>query len=460
MNDERTAQTVLFPDLFSKPIVIKRDQEHSSSDGGALLLKAIDHKLGLTKAVAEALRDSRQSGKVTHSLEDLVRQRVFGIALGHPDANDSQRLADDPIHKLLLGRDPWDGERLASQPSISRFENAAARLDLYRACEAIGDAVIERHRRRLRGRKRGRLITLDFDPTDDPTHGQQELSFYHGYYDTHCYLPMIGTIAFDQEKEQYLLCAVLRPGNSPAQRGFVAVVSRVLEKVWAAFPKARIRVRLDAGFGAPEVLDFLDANGVEYLVGLVPTKPLKRRARHALAEAKRRFRETGETVPVFGGTWYQTKTTWPAPRRVIFKAEVVQAPGREDKNNLRFVVTNMKQTPKWLYRTYTDRGDAENRIKELKNDLAIDRTSCSRFLANQLRVLLTATAYVLMQELRLSARATDCQRAQASTLRLRLLKLAAWVEVSARRVVVHLPRSFPGDDAWMRIATAAGGIPT
>ena len=457
MNHDSTTQRVLFGAFFSKPVVAEMDLEHSSSDGGALLLKTADERLGLTKSLAACVRDARQPGKRTHELVELLQQRVFGIALGHPDANDAKALAADPIHKLLLGRDPIEGEALASQPTLSRFENAVRARDLYRMAERLAEAVIDRHRRRL-GR-RCRTITLDFDPTDDPTHGQQELSFFHGYYDTYCYLPLVGTIAFNDEAEQYLLCAVLRPGNSAAHVGLIAILERVFEKLRAAFPKARLHVRLDGGFGAPAVLDFLDAAGVEYVVGLAGTKPLKQRARRALGAARRQFREQGETVSVFGDTLFQTKTTWPQRRRVIYKAEVVALPGREPKDNVRFVVTNLSQRPEDVYRIYTGRGDPENRIKELKNDLAMDRTSCSRFLANQLRVLLTAAAYVLMQELRLQARHTDCARAQVSTLQLRLLKLAAWVEVSVRRVIVHLPRSVPARASWMRIAAGCGGIP-
>ena len=455
---DSTPQSVRFPTLFSKPVVTKCDQEHSSSDGGALLLKAIDEKLGLTEVLASCLTDWRQAGKVTHSILEIMRQRVFAIALGYPDGNDAGALAEDPIHRLLIDRDPIDGHRLASQPTISRFENTARRQDLYRMAEVLADTVIDRHRRRLRGRCR--RITLDFDPTDDPTHGQQEFSFYHGYYDTHCYLPLVGTISFNEETEQYLLANVLRPGNSSAHSGFVPILRRTLERIWAAFPKARILVRLDGGFGAPVVLDYLDEVGVEYVVGLGTTAPLKKRARRAQGRARRLFREQGQTVPVFGETLYKTKTTWPQKRRVIYKAEVTRYPGRKPRNNLRFVVTNLRHKPERVYRIYTDRGDAENRIKELKNDLAIDRTSCTRFLANQFRVLLTSAAYVLMQELRLKGRHTDCSRAQVATIRNRLLKLAAWVEVSVRRVVVHLPRSFPGRAAWIRIGTAAGGLPS
>lgn len=457
MESKATTQTVLFPALLSKPLVAAFDQAHSSSDGGALLLKAVDERWGWTQALAASVRDSRQPGKVTHSVVELLRQRVYGIALGYPDGNDADALKQDPIHKLLLERDPIVGGPLGSQPTLSRFENAAGRADLYRMANALADRVIERHRRRLGSRCR--RITLDFDPTDDPTHGQQQFSFYHGYYDSYCYLPLVGTLSFNDESEQWLLCAVLRPGNCAAHVGLVAILERLLPKLQSAFPRARIRVRLDGGFGAPAVLDFLDEANVEYVVGLTATAPLKRRARKALAQAKRSFRETQTTVPVFEDTLYKTKKTWPHRRRVIYKAEVVQCPGRDPKDNLRFVVTNLRQAPERVYRIYTGRGDAENRIKELKNDLGMDRTSCTRFLANQMRVLLTAAAYVLMQELRFQARTTDCRRAQVGTLRNRLLKLAAWIEVSVRRIVVHLPRSFPGRSAWIRIAATTGAAP-
>lgn len=451
---DSTAQSVLFPNLFSKPVHVVFDESAMSSDGGGLLLKAADERLGLTEALADCLRDDRQAGKVKHSLEEALRQRVFGIALGYPDANDAGALANDPMHKLMIGRDPIDGERLASQPTISRMENAVGRAELFQMSTVLAQTVLSRHKRRL-GR-RAKKIILDFDPTDDPTHGQQEFSFYHGYYDTYCYLPLIGTIQFGKEKKQHLLCSVLRPGNACAHSGFVAIAGRLIEQVRTFFPKARIIVRLDGGFGAPEVLDFLEEAGVGYVVGLGNTKPLKHRAGKAMAQARRAFQATGTTQQVFGETLFKTKTTWPHQRRVVFKTEVVVHPDREPKNNMRFVVTNLKLVPKNVYKFYCQRGDAENRIKELKNDLGMDRTSCTRFLANQFRVLLTAAAYVLMQEIQMQARHSDCADAQVGTLRNRLFKLAARVVVSARRVVIHLSRQFPGLPAWQRVALASG----
>lgn len=456
MNRDCGAQSVLFPELSSKPILAEFDQSAASSDGGALLLKAADEELGLTQKLADCLSDTRQTGKVRHSVLEALRQRVFGIALGYPDANDAGALADDPIHKLLLDRDPVEGDSLASQSTLSRFENGVRGVDVYRMGVALADTVIGRHKRRL-GRRAKRII-LDFDPTDDPTYGQQEFTFFHGYYDHYCYLPLVGTIQFNREKKQHLLCSVLRPGNAPAHEGFVAIASRLITRLRAVFPKARICIRLDGGFGAPAVLDFLDAEGVEYVVGLANTKPLKRKARREMAAARQGFKASGCSEQVYGETLHQTKTSWPSPRRVIYKAEVVAYPNREPKDNLRFVVTNLRIRPKSVYRFYCQRGDAENRIKELKNGLGMDRTSCTRFLANQFRVLLTATAYVLMQELQMKARHSRLANAQVSTLRDQLLKLAAWVEVSVRRVVVHLPSSFPGKLSWERIAGSAGGL--
>lgn len=451
----RTTQSVLFPALFSKPIQVLFDESQLSSDGGGLLLKAVDEQLGLTEALAACLRDGREQGKVTHSLEEALRQRVFGIALGYPDANDATRLAHDPIHKLMLGRDPIEGERLASQPTISRMENGVGRAELFQMSQALVETVLRRHKRRL-GRKAKKII-LDFDPTDDRTHGQQEFSFFHGYYDSYCYLPLVGTVAFNEEKKQHLLCSVLRPGNASAHEGFVAIASRILEQVRAVFPKARIVVRLDGGFGAPPVLDFLEQAGVEFVVGLGNTKPLKRKAGKEMAQARRLFRATGTTQQVYGETRHKTKTTWPHKRRVVFKTEVVCHPDREPKNNMRFVVTNLTMTPKNVYRFYCERGDAENRIKELKNDLAMDRTSCTRFLANQFRVLLTAAAYVLMQEVQLKARHSDCAHAQAGRLRDQLLKVAVRVVGSVRRIVIHMAKEFPSQPAWLRVALASGG---
>ena len=302
-----------------------------------------------------------------------------------------------------------------------------------------------------------RSITIDLDSTVDPTHGAQQQSLFNGFYDSWCFLPMLGLISFDREPEQYLCAAVLRPGNASDKVGAIPILRRLIEYLRVAFPQARLRVRLDAGFASPKIFDFLDAEPrLDYVVGMPKNAVLLRRTRGLMAQARRLSRKSQVTEHVYGECAYAAKS-WPEARRVVVKAEVVQHPGRKPKNNPRFVVTNLKQSPRWIYRhLYSERGDAENRIKELKLGLAIDRTSCSSFLANQFRVLLTATAYVLLQGLRLHARATSYARAQVSTLRDHLLKIGARVTASARRVVLHLPATFPYQDAWRRIAISLG----
>jgi hypothetical protein len=454
--EHTTTQCVLFPGIFKRPVVAKFDQAQGSSDGGAVLLKAADRELGLITALAACLKDDRQEGKVRHEFDELLTQRIMAIALGYEDANDAARLASDPVHKLLVGRDPVEGEDLASQPTLSRFENSVGRKELFRMAETLADTVIERHRKRLHGR--ARRIIIDLDPTDDPTHGAQQLTFFNWHYDTYCYLPMVGFLTFNQEVEQYLVTAVLRPGNAPGSAGAVGLLRRLIDRLRQAFPDAKIRVRLDGGFASPEVLAFLDCEPkVEYLVNMAANAVLKRRAESAMKCARRDSKISRQTEHVYGECQYRTRKSWPWKRRVIYKAEVVRAEGKKPKDNPRFVVTNMKQSPQWLYEeVYCQRGDLENRIKELHYGMEIGRTSCTSFWANQFRVLMTAAAYVLMQELRSGLAGTASARAQVSTLRERFLKIGVQVVATVRRVVLHLPQAFPYRDHFHRLALSLG----
>lgn len=441
---------------FDKRVVAKFDAEHASSDGGAVLLKAIDRELGVTATVAGCLRDRRQRGKVQHDVLELARQRIFGLVCGYADCNDAARLVDDALHKLLLDRDPLAGPALASQATLSRFENAVGALTLTRLGHALAELVIDHHRARRQGR--ARRITIDLDPTDDPTHGQQEFTFFHGHYDTWCYLPLLGFVSFDAEPEQYLVLALLRPGNSTAKRGAIGRLRELFRTLRAAFPGARLRVRLDGGFAGDDVLTFLEAEGVEYVVALARNARLDKRALRLLGKARMQAKVSGETEHVYGETRYAARS-WSHKRRIIIKAEVVCHPGRPPKSNPRFVITNLPQTPEHVYAIYRARGDVENRIKELKAGLALDRLSCSRFLGNQFRLLLTLAAYILVQALRDHAAGTACAAAQVTTLRERLLKVAVWVERSVRRIVLHFPASFPWQPTWRQIACAVGATP-
>ena len=457
MRDDSTAQSVLFPALFDRRLVAQFDQPHGSSDGGALLLKACDERLGLTERLSGCLADDREPGKIRHTLEDLIRQRVFAIACGYADCNDAARLAEDPMQKLLVGRDPIAGDALASQPTLSRFENTVGPKALYRMAEALGEVVIERQRRRLRGK--ARRITIELDPTDDPTHGAQQLSLFNGHYDTWCYLPVAGFIQFDTEPEQYLFTYVLRPGNAPAKLGAIGILARMFERLRKAFPKARLFVRLDGGFACPEILEFLERERVDYVIAMAANAVLGRLVEPWMADARTLSANSGKTEHVYGEVRYAARS-WTHERRIIVKAEVLRLEGREPRDNARFVITNLRAAPKRLYEDiYCQRAHIELRIKELHYGLEIDRTSCTRFWANQFRVLLTAAAYVLMQELRARAAGTSCARAQVSTLRERLLKLGVWVTRSVRRVVLHLPQGTPWRSDWCQIARRLGAVP-
>ena len=269
-----TKQSVLFPALVSKSVIAAFDEPEVTSDGGSVLLKAVDDQTGLTDRLAAALTDPREPGKVRHTLGDMLRQRVFGICCGYGDANDVAHLNTDPMHKLMLDRDPVDGDDLASQPTLSRFENRRRRVELLRMGTALADTVIAAHRRRLRSLG-CKLITLDLDATDDPCHGNQQLSLFNGHYDNWCYLPLLAFVTFDDEQDQHLLAAMLRPGTAHCKVGAVAILKRLIPALRQAFPKAVIRVRLDGGFCCPEILDYLDGAKVQYLVAMAKNSVLE-----------------------------------------------------------------------------------------------------------------------------------------------------------------------------------------
>ena len=292
-----------------------------------MLLKAAEARYGLIDGFARCLVDDRQAGKVRQTLTDVLAQRIFGLACGYPDANDAGRLADDPIHKLLLGRDPIDGDPLASQPTISRFENQVGSQALYAMGRDLAANVIDRHRQRLHGR--ARRITIDLDSTDDPTHGAHQLIFFNGHYDSWCYLPLLAFVTFNDEAEQYLCAAILRPGNAPATRGARGTLIRLLDLLRIAFPRARFLVRLDGGFATPEILDRLDAEPrLEYVVAMAENAVLTRFAESTMVAARIQSEASGQTEHVYTEARYAAKT-WPHERRVVIKAEVVRLAGRE-----------------------------------------------------------------------------------------------------------------------------------
>jgi len=421
------------------PLTASFDAGRLTSDGGLPWLAEAEDALGLCAAFAAAIPDWR-TGPVVHSLAALVRQRVFQIACGYEDQDDADALRTDPLLKLVCGRLPESRFDLASQPTLSRLENAVDAA----ACERLADAVLAAYLRE-RGRDgRPQRILLDLDGTDDPTHGDQEGTAYHGYFRQHMYHPLL---VFDGETDQ-LLAAVLRPGNAHASQGTVAVLERLVPALRGRWPGVAIELRADSGFAVPALYEYCEAAGLGYTIGLVPNPRLAVLAAPLLAEAERRQADTGaEKVRLAGEAPYQAGS-WPRARRVVFKAEALSK-----GPNTRFVVTNRADEPEDLYDWYVDRGEPEGWIKDFKRACFGDRLSCHRFLANQFRLLLHAAAYWLLDTLRRWLVATGVARQQLDTLRLRLLKIAGRVRQLHTRVRLHLASSHPGEPLWRALAT-------
>ena len=443
-----TTQTVTFSNIDKKPIQVHFSQPQSSSDGGALLLKAADEAMGLTKILAEKIRDTRQPSKVTHSTLQLVQQRVFGLACGYADNNDAKRLSQDPIQKLLVGHDPSSEEGLGSQPTLSRFENSIDRPDLLRMGIHLAQQIIRQQKKRLHGKVR--KITIDIDGTEDPVHGQQEGSCFSGFYDSHCYQPLVAFLTFNEETEQYLVAALLRSGTAGSQ-GTDYLLKKLIPLLSEWFPKAKILVRLDGGFAHPGLLDQLDTWAalwdLHYVVGMAGNSRLRESSQDDMDRAMELCLRHHDTSTLYGETRYQAKS-WAEPRRVIYKAEVVWASGKLPRENDRYVITNRQGSPESLYGLYRQRGDNENRIKELKEGLEMDRTSCQYWPANQFRLLLTTAAMALWQWIRSLAKGTEAASWQVSTLRERLIKIGASVKSSVRRLQFLLPVHYPWQELW------------
>lgn len=432
------------------PLTVAFDAPQISGDGGALLLRQMDDRLGLSKQLAALLPDERDPCKIKHDRREQMRQRLYQIALGYADCNDADRLRHDALLKSVCDRTPHAGG-LSSQPTLSRLENA---VDA-RALRAVLREIEEQYVRSFT--RAPEVIVLDIDSTDDPTHGQQQLSFFHGYYDQHMYHPLL---IFDGERG-HLVSAVLRPGNAHAARGAMGVVRRIISRLKQRFPHVQIVVRGDSAFAVPRVLRMLEEldrelGGIAYILGLAQNAALLRYGAAALTEARVRFRATGRTVQHFDAFTYAAES-WPQARHVVMKAEV-----SEQGTNPRFVVTSLPEfAPPLLYHAYCERGQCENFIKDFKNALQADRLSCSTFAANFFRLLEHAAAYVLLHALRtqVAPLAPRLGRAQFDTLRLQLLKVATIVSHSTRRLLVRLPFAFPLARVFRQLATTLAELP-
>lgn len=452
MSTHSDPQTVLFPDNFEKPVSAQFDTDLASSDAGVVLLHGKDRRLGLISSLASCIKDQRSSLQSRFSIEDLLRQRVLAIACGYADGNDASTMRLDPVMKMCASRSPSSDEGLASQPTISRFENSVSTDELASMQARLIEMVLASCRKRYG--KDTRRVVIDLDPTDDPTYGAQQLSLFNGHYGSHCYLPIMGFVSFDDHPEQHLVAAMLRPGNAPGTMCAEEILDGLSGEIRRLFPKARILVRLDGAFATPGMLDWLDrAPRVDYVVNLGKNAVLTRMVEELMEDARNESKATGESARIFGEIRYAART-WDWERRVVVKAEVTRYGEREPRDNPRFVVTNLRLVPKSVYRLYCGRGDCENRIKEMKIDLESGRTSCTKFAANQLRLTMTSIAYVLIQELRADAKETEWSRATVATIRSRLLKIGATIVESTRRIVMHLPKAFPWKAAFEQMAAS------
>jgi hypothetical protein len=433
----QSATSIRFAAPCGLPVEASFDLGSLTSDGGLLWVREVDDALGLCQALAGVIPDWRR-GPVRHSLETLVRQRIFQIACGYEDQDDADTLRHDPLLKLVCGRHPHDTPDLASQPTLSRLENHVDR----RACYDLAHTLVQLY---VEERSRHGIpdhILLDLDSTDDPTHGEQEGSRYHGYFGQHMYHPLL---VFDGDTDQ-VITAILRPGNAHAGRGSVAILRRLVGLLRAAWPHVTIEIRADAGFALPALYDYCEDHGITYTIGLIPNPRLETVAAPLLAEAQQQQADTGEKVRLAGETRYAADS-WSHLRRVVYKAEALpKGP------NTRFVVTTRGDPPLALYNWYVRRGEPELWIKDFKRACFADRLSDHRFFANQFRLILHAAAYWLLDTLRRWLRPLGVHRMQLDTLRLRLIKIAGWVRQRLDTIRLHLASSHPGEPLWQALA--------
>ena len=410
-----------------------------TSDAGALLLRQADRQLGLLDALDRVIPDPRHPEFIVHPQRALLAQRIFGIACGYEDLNDHQQLRDDPLWQTVTDHPgPDDVPELASPPTLCRLENRVQRRTLFDIAAVLVEQFIQAHA------TTPEELILDFDATDDPVHGHQEKRFFHGYYDSYCFLPLYVMCG------DHLLVAYLRPSNIDPALHTGAILKLLVKRLRQAWPNIRIIFRGDSGFCRHRLMNWCERNNVHYLLGLARNPVLQRHAAAWQAQVEEQHRGDGQAHRVFGEFTYAAGT-WSRERRVIAKAEHLVG----DKANPRFVVTNLSGDARALYEdVYCQRGNMENRIKEQQLGLFADRTSCHRFVANQFRVLLAAAAYVLVSHIRrVGLVGTDLERADVGTIRLKLFKIGAWVKRSVRRLVVKMASSYPWQLLFRTVAT-------
>ena len=432
-----------------REIVARFDGGTISSDGGAFLLRQTDQRLNLLPRLAECFLDGRNQEQVEHSIQEMLSQRIYGLALGYEDINDHEQLRTDPVFGILAGREELE-EPLAGKSTLNRMELGTGTKDRYKKItfwkEAVDELLVKVFLESYE--KAPDQILLDVDTTDLPFHGKQEGRFFHGYYDSYCYLPLY---IFCGEQ---VLCARLREANQDASFGSLQEIRRIVEQIRVAWPEVKIILRGDSGFCRNELMSWCENNRVDFVFGLARNQRLRKIIGAEMHQATQQWNETGKPARVFSEFPYKTRKTkkggWDRERRVAAKAEHI-----DGKENPRFVVTSLT-SEQWaaqaLYeKLYCGRGDMENRIKE-QFSLFADRVSTATMRANQMRLYLSAMAYVLVSGLRrLGLKATELAEAQVSTIRTKLLKIGAQIRVTVRKVWVSMASSYPWQELYQQV---------
>ena len=460
MKTECTGEQLEFQSLGRRQVTGRFDGGRISSNAGGILLREVEKRTGVLARLSACFKDHRNPSSVEHRVPELILQRVYGIALGYEDLNDHEELRDDVLLSVLTDKKDITGENrtrkrdhghaLASPSTLNRMELGDPELapqDRYKRIVAdpgaidqlMVDLFVESHA------QRPREIWLDLDATDDLLHGNQEARFFHGYYGGYCYLPLYIFCG------EHLLCARLQSADKDASAGSIKELSRIVGQIRHYWPKTRIIIRGDAGFNREEIMNWCEQQKVDYVLGLACNPRLVRELKAELQEARSVHRRTRKPARRFRSFTYRTRNSWSRSRRVVGKAEVLPM-----GDNPRFVVTSLpphKASARRLYeKLYCARGDMENRIKEQQLDLFADRTSSHTMRANQLRVYFSSFAYILVQAIRrLGTPGTRFARAQCATIRLKLLKIAARIRITARRVWLSFSQAYPYADVFTQV---------
>jgi len=429
MEDPTTSQLEFAP-LKGKKLTACCDEPCVSSDGGVLYMREGDRQIGLTERLVAAINDERRQSHINHELAELLRQRSYQISCGYEDANDCDQLKADPALKVAVGRDPGDDPDLASQPTMSRLENALTLRDLLRLGYALIDQFIASYPRAPE------LIVLDIDPTADPAYGHQQLVFFNSFVDEYCFMPFHVYEGLSGK----LITTVLRTGKTPKAHEILSVIKRIERRLRAQWPHTRIVYRCDSNLTRAEVLLWLDAHNMDYASALQKNAKLEELFNVTIQSARKKFARTGRAVRMYAANYYRAKT-WDRFRRVICRVQV-----SDQGVDVRYVVTSFDEAgAKYLYDVvYCGRGKMELMIKDHKVALKSDRTSCTRKEANQFRLFIHSAAYVLLHALRENLlQHSEWACAQFDTIRLRLLKIGARAQIGRTFIRFHFPQSYP-----------------